>query len=261
MKKQMSYYLKKLEEAGIDTSKFNLELNGVVMSVEDALKSKQVVGETYIFDRNGFEHSVAIATMRAMMFVQAEYPYYKDGINAYVRKCLKNKEQFYDLLNMAKLLSKLEKDPSSEEFKVLSNIYTFDVYKAYAEDYQNRVMFKGSEYKESLLEATLIVRAHDTIDSYKMLYDVFKNWSTVYVALPNETPKCEAWKDAYKACSAYFTLSYLVKKGAIKDMSLDGLNGIVDVLAHGEKNNTWRLYKMLESHKEEVEKLWKEMNM
>lgn len=256
MKKQMSYYVQKLEEAGVDTSKFNLELNGVVMSVEEALKSEQVVGKTYLFDRGSFEKEIALETMRAM---KAKAAYYdrKDGLNAYINDYLSSDVQFKDLLHFAKLLSKLEKFKDSDEYKVLASIYTFDLYRAYAEDYlkrlRNELYYHRTEGTGQLMKSLDLAEEmfRCTPLTYKGIYDLMKEWNNHYVKIIKSNVKCSAWKDAYKASRSYYTLSYLIKMGYLKTLDLNILNAMFNGLV--EQGQAWRLYKTLESNQDVFE--------
>ena len=256
MKKQMSYYVNKLEEAGIDTSKFNLELNGVVMSVEEALKSVDVVGNTYLFDRGNFEKEIALETLRAMK-KKASYSGRKDGLNAYINDYLSNDVQFMDLLRFARLLSKLEKFKDSEEFKIIANIYTFDLYRSYAEDYMGRLRHERFDHRmddmdklvDSLNAANAVANLH--CSTYKEVYELMKSWNDKYLKIVKYTAKCPDWKDAYKASRSYFTLSYLIKKGYLKTLDLNMLNAMFNGLV--EQGQAWRLYKTLESNQDVIE--------
>lgn len=86
-------------------------------------------------------------------------------------------------------------------------------------------------------------------DSYNDLYQNFRKFMCELPELPYDTPKCGAWKDAFKAKGAYMSLLNIVKFSGVK---VHGMN-VYESVAHIEEYTSslekdgelWRLHELL----------------
>ena len=266
MRKQMSYYVQKLEEAGIDTSKFNLELNGVVLTPEKALESEGVVENTFIFDRKNFEKDIALNTMRFMKTGVWNYDkrVMETGFDAHVRLSLKNDDQTKNLMNIARVLSRI--DERSREFNVLSSIYTPEVYVAFLKYVERFVVFHAyhcypNTFDRTYVRGELILMADKvsalkskTNEVYKQILMYMNKVDRLIPTLNSSyLKKCKEWKEAYKAAAGYFTLSYLIKKGSFTTFGLSTLDVMFNALVVNQQ--AWRMFMVLKENKDNIPEL------
>ena len=266
MRKQMSYYVQKLEEAGIDTSKFNLELNGVVLTPEKALESEGVVENTFIFDRNNFEKDIALNTMRFMKtgVWNVDKHVVEYGFDAHVRLALRNDDQTRNLINIAKTLSRI--DERSREFKVLSSVYTPELYMTFLEYVRKFVTFHAHHSYPKTFDRTYVLGElmlmSDKVSTYKGKTNEDYKHILVYMNKMNRLiptlnssylKKCKEWKEAYKAAAGYFTLSYLIKKGSFTTFGLSTLDVMFNALVCNRE--PWRMFMVLKENQDKIPEL------
>lgn len=266
MRKQMSYYVQKLEEAGIDTSKFNLELNGVVLTPEKALESEGVVENIFIFDRKNFEKEIALNTMRFMKLGvwNIDKQVMEHGFDAHVRLSLRNDDQTKNLINIAKILSRI--DEGSKEFEVLSSIYKPEVYAAFLLYVHRFVTFHSYHFypqtfdqnfvrgELSLMWNMVSTLKGETNEDYKKIWMYMNKMNHLIPTLNSSSlKKCKEWKEAYKAAAGYFTLSYLIKKGSFTTFGLRTLDMMFDALVVNQQ--PWRMFMVLKENKDNIPEL------
>lgn len=66
------------------------------------------------------------------------------------------------------------------------------------------------QFKEYYDELNAIYERINGAENYRELYDAFMEFKGKMNKLPCDTPKCGAWKDAFKGSGAYYTLKNLV---------------------------------------------------
>lgn len=67
------------------------------------------------------------------------------------------------------------------------------------------------EFKSRLfdLHGELLFKLHQVSDDYKRIYNLLKDFDVV--RLPEDTPKCPQWVEAFKGAGAYYTLENMIK--------------------------------------------------
>ena len=91
--------------------------------------------------------------------------------------------------------------------------------------------------------------------NYKHLRENLISFMDVMVKLPYETPKCSAFKDAYKGRGGYMSLSNIIKFGGVKVQNyqtgeiLDREESLsyIDSLLEIHKNNYWKYHELLKA--------------
>lgn len=168
----------------------------------------------------------------------------KSGYDAYLNDHYGYQYQFEMMLEEIRVLAELQ-DRDMEAFNERSRFFIPDVVSFTCEDYINKLeafinklpvhKCKGVPYKKvfgrnifvedlnkyvyypqksNFADVKLVViniRNHSITFSYKDLYRVLRKFCANMYKLPNETPKCKEWKDAFKGEGSYYTLMNLIK--------------------------------------------------
>ena len=228
MKKQLSYYLKKLEDAGVDTSVFRIEANGIVLKPEELIEMKSVVGDAYLNTNVDSLQTNALLMIRMCLSTTRNHKKNIDekGFNAYMRNALSYNYQFT-------FVKENLNDPLFRKF------FTDDVLKAMLKDYLIRA--NALKDKSGLFELSLLL--HDALLlNGKELRVQFKKFVSNMIGLPFETFKCGEWKDAYKGYMAFCVLKYLTEKKIVE------VEFNVDELIIKYEGQLWKIYaELLES--------------
>ena len=183
----------------------------------------------------------------AQMFRMLNYKSYytgKSGYDAYLNDHYGYQYQFEMMLEEIRVLAELQ-DRDPEAFAERSRFFIPDVVYATCNDYINKLEIyvnklpvhkcKGIPYKKVFgrnifvedlnryvyysqiinladVERLVInIRNHSMSFSYKDLYKALRKFCANMYRLPNETPKCKEWKDAFKGEGSYYTLMNLIK--------------------------------------------------
>lgn len=183
----------------------------------------------------------------AQMFRMLNYKSYytgKSGYDAYLNDHYGYQYQFEMMLEEIRVLAELQ-DRDPEAFAERSRFFIPDVVSATCNDYINKLEIyvnklpmhkcKGVPYKKvfgrnifvedlnkyvyypqksnfaDVKRVVINIRNHSMTFSYKDLYRVLRKFCANMYRLPNETPKCREWKDAFKGEGSYYTLMNLIK--------------------------------------------------
>ena len=266
--KKLSERLAVLEEMGFDTSKYNVEIKG--NSIELTGVAKTVVEDKQIDNKKLFRRWVAAQTFRMLYEPTWDYDTgrLEIGWDNYLRNRYSYKYQFDMMLEELKVLNKLE-CRDKEEFAERSRFFDKDVVVATCEHYMSKLetyaksklnskasKVKLSKYGEvdlnkySKIVADLysIIKDMKSADRYAELYTHLKRFMNKMSKVPNKTPKCSAWKTAFKGSGAYYTLKNLILfhdcllNGCVtKQESMDKLTKCLD----DYKGNYWKFHYML----------------
>ena len=183
----------------------------------------------------------------AQMFRMLNYKSYytgKSGYDAYLNDHYGYQYQFEMMLEEIRVLAELQ-DRDIKAFAERSRFFIPDVVSATCNDYINKLEIyvnklpvhkcKGAPYKKvfgknifvedlnkyvyypqksnfaDVKRVVINIRNHSMTFSYKDLYRVLRKFCANMYRLPNETPKCKEWKDAFKGEGSYYTLMNLIK--------------------------------------------------
>lgn len=183
----------------------------------------------------------------AQMFRMLNYKSYytgKSGYDAYLNDHYGYQYQFEMMLEEIRVLAELQ-DRDIKAFAERSRFFIPDVVSATCNDYINKLEIyvnklpvhkcKGVPYKKvfgrnifvedlnkyvyypqksnfaDVKRVVINIRNHSMTFSYKDLYRVLRKFCANMYRLPNETPKCKEWKDAFKGEGSYYTLMNLIK--------------------------------------------------
>lgn len=184
----------------------------------------------------------------AQMFRMLNYKSYytgKSGYDAYLNDHYGYQYQFEMMLEEIRVLAELQ-DRDIKAFNERSRFFIPDVVSATCNDYINKLEIyvnklpvhkcKGVPYKKvfgrnifvedlnkyvyypqksnfaDVKQVVINIRNHHSMTfSYKNLYRVLRKFCANMYKLPNETPKCKEWKDAFKGEGSYYTLMNLIK--------------------------------------------------
>lgn len=81
----------------------------------------------------------------------------------------------------------------------------------FVEDLNKYVYYPQKSNFADVKRVVINIRNHSMTFSYKDLYRVLRKFCANMYRLPNETPKCREWKDAFKGEGSYYTLMNLIK--------------------------------------------------
>lgn len=265
MKKNLSERIAMLERMGIDTTKFNINLEGVTLNVvaENAVEDKQI-------DNKVFRRWVTAQTFK--MLYEPSYNFntriWEDGWDNYLRNNYSYMYQFTMMLEEIKTLAKIEvKD--EESFDERSRFFTPEVVTDTCLDYLDKFneyvsanynkkkdVVKLAKYGSVNEEKCMEIRhklsecVEDMVlaDSYAELYAHLKKFMSKMVKLPFDTPKCEEWKTAFRGIGAYESLKNMIlfhdcllKDCANKKESMDKLTKCLETY----EGEYWRFHYML----------------
>ena len=181
----------------------------------------------------------------AQMFRMLNYKSYytgKSGYDAYLNDHYGYQYQFEMMLEEIRVLAELQ-DRDPEAFAERSRFFIPEVVSATCNDYINKLEIyvnklpvhkcKGIPYKKvfgrnifvedlnryvyysqiiNLADVERVVISIKKLKfSYKDLYKALRKFCANMYRLPNETPKCKEWKDAFKGEGSYYTLMNLIK--------------------------------------------------
>lgn len=183
----------------------------------------------------------------AQMFRMLNYKSYytgKSGYDAYLNDHYGYQYQFEMMLEEIRVLAELQ-DRDPKAFDERSRFFIPDVVSATCNDYINKLetfvhklpvhKCKGVPYKKvfgrnifvedlnkyvyypqksnfaDVKRVVIDIWSHSMSSSYKDLYKALRKFCANMYRLPNETPKCKEWKDAFKGEGSYYTLMNLIK--------------------------------------------------
>lgn len=247
MKSNREIRAEKLEKAGLSGNFFSLVIPkgikaGDVIQISIAEDSGDEV-EKKVSEDNFVKNPVLFRRwITAQMFYMLNYHSWDGtgkGYNYYLNHCLDYNYQFKVMLDECKTLAKLEEKgwQNSEEYKIRSSFFTFDVILSTCRHYRNAtgekfiackkynkskhreyyLINRREESKEEVMyilkEMTNEIEVISCCETYRELYNQLNYFINLYVKrykVKRDTIKCKKWKEAYKGAGAYYTLANLV---------------------------------------------------
>lgn len=218
MTKKLSERLAVLEEMGLDTSKYNIEINGNVIEIKEAnnfVEDKQIKNKV-------FRRWITAQTFKMLN--------YEGGWDAYLRDNYSYMYQFTMMLEEIKTLVKIGKT-DAEEFNERVHFFNKDVVVETCKHYLKQLKKYVKENWNSKTCGVYLVKygwcdrsslyvVYSNIKSAINHIEEAKNYYDVYVRLnefidcmnklPHNTPKCSTWKNAFRGSGAYYSLKNMI---------------------------------------------------
>lgn len=144
-------------------------------------------------------------------------------------------DSFDKMVEEVKVLSKLETSGNVEAFNERKSFFTIDVVKQIIKDYLYEVdkyiknlpqhNCRGEKYIKISGKGNVFVKELKTViinplmiqcdyinskETYKDIYNVLRNFKRTMIKLPDYTHKSKAWRNAYQASGAYYTLKNMI---------------------------------------------------
>ena len=268
--KTLQERIKLLQEAGVDTSKYELKLEGITLKSDDNTVIS-IVGNQQVNNQKLFRRWITAQTFK--MLYEGSYNRntrtWEYGWDTYLKNKYDYMYQFKMMLEELRILSKLEvKD--KEEFVERSQFFTKKVVVSTCRHYINQLfkyINKHEDYRgfvnlakygqvKSIDVNKLFINDLRTIiddikyaDTYAEMYSFLKAFMRKMNKLPDDTPKCPLWKDAFKGSGAYYSLknmilfhNVVVRGYTSKDSSINYLKEYKRTLSNGD---LWRLHQLL----------------
>ena len=262
MKTSLSEMIKQLEEQGIDTSKFSINIDGKDLSEFLELAKTNV-------EQGTVSHKTFRRWVLAQTWKMLNEPVYdpkdrtcKPGWERYMRLNYDYKYQFTMLLDELKVLEKMKRrNSTSEEYEIRKLFFTKDVVLATCKHAIMTVKKSSVRYdayfrykiEEQLHEADLsyALMTHVSCDDYfsiRGLLNKFINTGILNYISCRER-KCQQWKDAYKAAGAYYSLQNMILYHdcllflCCKKQGYKFLNELTR--EYSQNNELWRLHGLM----------------
>lgn len=223
MKTSLSEMIKQLEEQGVDTSKFSINIDGKDLNEFLDLAKRNV--EQGTVEHKTFRRWVLAQTWK--MLTELVYDpndrRFDAGWERYMRLKYDYKYQFTVLMDELKVLDKMKhRNSASEEYTIRKLFFTQDVVlktcqHALASFRKNIAYFRGyfSDTANRILDeaertySLMISRKRNDYHSMYVLLDSFIK-TGILNYINNRERKCQEWKDAYKAAGAYYSLQNMI---------------------------------------------------
>lgn len=265
MKKNLSEMIRQLEEQGIDTSKFSINIDGKDLN-EFLEASKENV------ERGTVKHKTFRRWVLAQTWKMLNEPVYdpkdrtcKSGWERYMRLNYDYKYQFDVLLDELKVLDKMKRrNSTSEEYTIRKLFFTKDVvlktckhaidvvrkinisFNSYNSYFRNKI---EHQLESAELGCELITSIPD--DDYRPIRTLLEDFINTGILnyISSRERKCQEWKDAYKAAGAYYSLQNMILyhdcalAGCMKNKSYNVLNRTTNYYAHNKE--LWRLHRLM----------------
>ena len=223
MKTSLSEMIKQLEEQGIDTSKFSINIDGKDLSEFLELAKTNV-------EQGTVSHKTFRRWVLAQTWKMLNEPVYdpkdrtcKPGWERYMRLNYDYKYQFTMLLDELKVLEKMKKrNYHSEEYAIRKLFFTKDVVLATCKhalnaakknSYGYNAYFKNAiDNKIEEANRAYTVIWHSFNDDYHIMAVMLEKFINTGILnyISCKERKCQQWKDAYKAAGAYYSLQNMI---------------------------------------------------
>ena len=209
---------------------FSSDLNKLYNEVSDEITNNGYVNNSKLFRR----------WVMAQMFRMMEYHNYRTGKSGFTA-CLN--EQFpydyqftmmYDELKVLDKLYRTDKEEFEKRFVFFNKYVVIDTCNDYIDKLQKYIdnaevrYCQGKPYKRLFCQNIYIedikkelvnpvmfcverLKYGDYKKSFPVFFNDYKRFMQFHEKLPKDTPKCAAWKDAYKGAGSYYTLLNLVR--------------------------------------------------
>lgn len=262
MKTSLSEMIKQLEEQGIDTSKFSINIDGKDLSEFLELAKANV-------EQGTVSHKTFRRWVLAQTWKMLNEPVYdpkdktcKPGWERYMRLNYDYKYQFTMLLDELKVLEKMKKrNCISEEYEIRKLFFTKDVVLAtckHALDAAIKSSVRYNAYFKNAIDNKIeeanrayTVIGHSFNDDYismAVMLEKFINTGILNYISCRER-KCQQWKDAYKAAGAYYSLQNMILYHdclfplCCKKQGYNFLNELAN--EYSQNNELWRLHALM----------------
>lgn len=211
----LSEKVRKLEEAGIDTSKwaFQFEVNGVTLNLDEHEEIKELVGDKFLFSPVDFDKEILTETLRMINS--------KDGFDELIRNHFSYEYQFDWLLSQLKKM----KHMSEKDRETYERFITKDVVFELLEHRLLNVNKDEIDYPQYFLDVQTYLRNRrndddliNVIESYTQILAKTKDGKYVYPTTDFYTKKCNALLDAYKGLRGFACLNVLAKNYGIGNL-------------------------------------------
>ena len=259
-----------LEQAGVDTSAYELKLNGIVLKSDDNVVN-EIVGNQQLTNKKLFRRWITAQTFRMLnsQTFNQNNKRWEIGWDAYLRNRYDYMYQFKMMLEEIRILAKLEikdKDKFMERIKFFNryvvidtcNHYINQLFKYTDKNQNHKHIVKLAKYGEVFiydLNKLFVDDLREIIDditqseTYSEIYTFLKKFISKMNKLPADTPKCPSWKTAFKGSGAYYSLRNIIMFHNVvledckdKDESLRKLEEYTSQLHYTE---VWKLHYLL----------------
>lgn len=262
MKTSLSEMIKQLEEQGIDTSKFSINIDGKDLSEFLELAKANV-------EQGTVSHKTFRRWVLAQTWKMLNEPVYdpkdktcKPGWERYMRLNYDYKYQFTMLLDELKVLEKMKRrNSTSEEYEIRKLFFTKDVVLStckHALDAAIKSSVRYNAYFKNAIDNKIeeanrayTVIGHSFNDDYismAVMLEKFINTGILNYISCRER-KCQQWKDAYKAAGAYYSLQNMILYHdclfplCCKKQGYNFLNELAN--EYSQNNELWRLHALM----------------
>lgn len=231
--------IRKLEEAGIDTSKwkYQFELNGVRFNLSDDSEIKELVGDKFIFSPVDFNKEILVMNLRMSNS--------EGGYDKFVRDRL---SYDYQMTWIEEMLVKMKKMPFQEKsvYKKFINkelVYELIRHRTKNISKKNFDFLAYDEYKNKVYELLCEFEGSDLltlINRYKSIAIIDKDDKEVHPTIDYYQKKCPKWLDAYRGLNGFVCLCILAKY-----YNIGNLSHLYEQLDEFEDNNTlWKFIRI-----------------
>lgn len=220
-----------LEQAGVDTSAYELKLNGIVLKSDDNVVN-EIVGNQQLTNKKLFRRWITAQTFRMLnsQTFNQNNKRWEIGWDAYLRNRYDYMYQFKMMLEEIRILAKFEikdKDEFMERIKFFNryvvidtcNHYINQLFKYTDKNQNHKHIVKLAKYGEVFIydlnklfvdDLREIINDITESETYSEIYVFLKKFIKKMNKLPADTPKCPSWKTAFKGSGAYYSLRNII---------------------------------------------------
>lgn len=211
----LSEKIRKLEEAGIDISKwaFQFKVNGVMLNLDEHEEIKELVGTKFLFSPVDFDKEILTTTLRMIN--------YEGGFDKFIRNKLSYE---YQMVWLKDTLQKM-KHMSKEDRKVYEKFVNKDVVFELLEHRLENIDKDEIDYVQYFFDIKTYLRYRkndpdliQVIEDYKQILAKTKDGQYVYPTINFYTKKCNVLLDAYKGLTGFACLNILAKNYGIGNL-------------------------------------------
>lgn len=234
---KLSEQIKKLEENGIDTSVFNLEVDGVLLTPLD-LNKKIIKFNKVLNNKDDIVYQRYLEVVRAYKFGTYNYKKRKIefGLDACVRNSFVYEDQLWDVV-ITSIRMLTSNDPYL--IGVFNSIYTKDrIFELLNKLNDNVYSYEITPKLKNFMKEYLL--SEDTKEELRLLKMFYKCYPE-----SDKSTKHEVWKDMRKAFDSVCALFYAIEHHNLPLTKEDLLYELYEL---NEKNEIWKAKKILESY-------------
>ncbi len=262
-------------------SKVEIKIDGVPYtfnSSEDPIV-KDILDKGYVFNSRVDGRFVTAQTFRMLngKSYNQKTRRYETGFDAYLRNNYPYMYQFQMMLDEVHRLARMERD-NDPDFVLLNNFFTKEVVCQTCRHYINKLKkfinsqpnrkCKGVPYRKlnkygnvfvKDLEAKVYKPLEDALceinssNDYTELEKALRDFNSLMVKLPYDTPKSSVWKNAFKGIGSYKTLNNIVKHHGVvlinyetgEKLNRDESVTYIESLLETYKGEYWKYHELL----------------